>query len=78
MAIEKMEVFRRVGGAEQSFDMVSARAARAREDALLKTLNDVYDALDNHYDGADDSPTRWMGEYLTKSARVIREIEATR
>lgn len=40
---------------------------------LLEALLELREALDQRYDGAEDSGTRWMGEWLEKIDRLLPE-----
>lgn len=42
---------------------------------LLTLLKHLYAEFDCHYDGAEDSSTRWMGEYLEELRAAIKKLE---
>lgn len=60
------------------FNMPEARATArlfASAHPMLDLLEDLEVELDNRYDGAEDSPTRWMGEYLSRLTTVINQAK---
>jgi len=42
---------------------------------MYEALDAILYELDNRYDGADDSRTQWMGEYVDKLFAVKRKAE---
>jgi hypothetical protein len=44
---------------------------------MYSLIEDLRDELDNRYDGADDSRTRWMGEWIDKADTLVRKAGGT-
>jgi hypothetical protein len=44
---------------------------------LLAAAESIYEELSNFYDGAPDSKTLWMGEYIDRLAVLIGQATAT-
>jgi hypothetical protein len=45
----------------------------AERTTLRHALEDIRDELESRYDGAPDSPTRWMGEYVQRFNDLLGE-----
>ncbi len=46
----------------------------AQRDCMRDLLVLIRDELDDRYDGAPDSPTKWMGEHLTAINAVLDRV----
>lgn len=55
-------------------ELAALRKKRVQTD-LLNAAKAIRDELDGRYDGAPDSHTRWMGEYLTQLGEAIARAE---
>lgn len=47
------------------------REMNAKLDRIENVIGPLLDELEDRYDGAPDSPTRWMGAYITALRNAI-------
>lgn len=45
-------------------DALTQQMKRDAAEEMYAALKAIYEELDNRYDGAEDSRTKWMAEYL--------------
>jgi len=41
---------------------------------MISALKEIFDELDNRYDGAEDSRVLWMGEHVTRIRAILEKV----
>lgn len=61
---------------DKAVEKLTASALKVKEerDLLLAFVIDIHEELDNRYDGAEDSRSRWIGAWLEKARGVIDKV----